>query len=956
MTLRNTASATEIVRSGRHAFIEAAAGSGKTTLLTEIFREIIASGKATVPEILCVTFTEKAASELKAKIFRALSNETENENCRRAVAAFAENRIGTIHSFCLKGLALAPTALLTETVTDQSGDDELFEEAREWVYRTLWPRLDKDLLSRLINEVKFGSGGSNRAFDMTLKKRAQWCFAMDRIPVIPYVEDMAAVKDAASFQSWTLIMTVRKMRELANLQNRMTFSRMITGFAETLKDHAFAEKIRTLFRFALIDEFQDTDEVQWQIFRTLFIDTPNAARVIVVGDPKQAIYKFRGADVFVYLKARRVLTEQGALLSQLGVNFRSTRPLLDFQNFILQQQSPLSVWEKAQIHYHEPECGRQESSPAENSVEIFFSRSFRAEMLPEYAAAAAERLAALRSEHPDWTCAVIAYRHRSLKIFAEALRNAGIEFSYYNQQPDFNSIEVLHLKALLYSLIFDFEAAKSMAETTLFMKARSDTLHWYRKLYQLARDGHIVSLLSTIAQDTHAIHQILECGGDLSNFSAWRTLVQTLLSACGKKIHDLDSLLQYIEALQNGDEENPAAVDFLREPSAVTLLTVQSAKGLDWNVVVIADGHNDRGWNHFAFFHDAQGNAVVPVDEEDFIESDNFLLHPDDEARITQLNLLYVALTRAKDHLLLFAAPSSKNQPPGPMAFFLSDLVQHELPAGSLLRLLEKTESEVLPALQKNSHEPEPEKIDHGDIPQRYTERTSFSALTEPHFTPMDFPDDVLPRGRMTGQLLHGLLEHVDFSRLADRTSEYMQRIRQKVLASLMADEGDHRRSKDAQADRIMQILHATATATLPLAGKNSIRLCELSPEKIWREMPFWSSATVHGVLRQKKDNIRRTMHGYMDMVFTPDDSSYFILDYKSNSLVDIDPAEIGRYVDEHYLLQAQIYAEALHAYFKTHYAEKKLHIGGCFFVFLRYLQPGSTAGVHFIDAQGLLS
>lgn len=964
MTASKNPSVEEIIQSGRHAFIEAAAGSGKTTLLTAIFREIIASGKAAVAEILCVTFTEKAASELKAKIFRTLSENADNEKCRRAVGTFSENKIGTIHSFCLNALSHAPAALLTELTTEAGGDDELFEEAREWVYRTCWPKLDKHLLAHVLGEVKFGSGGNNRTFDMELRKRALWCFAMDRTPIIPFVEDVAAVTHAVSFKAWTLLMTVRRMQELAERQNRMTFSRMVTEFARALKDNTFAEKIRRLFRFALIDEFQDTDEVQWQIFRTLFLDTPNAARVIVVGDPKQAIYKFRGADVFVYLKARDLLKKQGAHMAQLQVNFRSSKPLLDFHNFVLQQHEPRDVWKKAQIYYHEPGCARKESSLPATSVEIFISPTFRAELLVEYAAAVAERLTALRREHPEWTFAIIAYRHRSLQIFSQALRNAGIEFSYYNQEPDFHSIEILHLKVLLHSLFLEFDTAKAMAETTLFLKGRPDASSWYKKLYQLARAGQIASLLSAIAQDAHAIHLIIEYGGDSTHFSAWRTLVQTLLSACGKKIYDLDSLLQYLEALQSGDEDNPAAVDLLREPSAVTLLTVQSAKGLDWNVVVIADGHNDRGWNNFAFFHDNKGDAVVPADHEHFVESGNFLLSPDAESRITQLNLLYVALTRAKDYLILFSAPCSRGQAPGPIAYFLFDLAQRELPTGTLPRTLPEITSEAQTATKKSFSSSAPMQIAHGDIPLRYTEHTSATALaeralatrlTDSHLAESYFRDDVLPRGKKTGLLLHYLLEHADLSLLADLNSKYADQIRQKILNSILPENKHDQQLKKLKADRILQILHATATATLPTAHGGSIRLCELSREKIWREMPFWSSAATHEVLRQKKDNIARTMHGYMDMVFTPDDKNYFVLDYKSNSLVDIEPEQIGKYVNEHYLLQAQIYVEALSAYLQTHYAEKKLQVAGCFFVFLRYLKPDSAQGVHFIDAQKLL-
>jgi exodeoxyribonuclease V beta subunit len=67
-------------------------------------------------------------------------------------------------------------------------------------------------------------------------------------------------------------------------------------------------KIRNRYRVAFVDEFQDTDDVQWRIFSHLFLHDANTGsgnRLFLIGDPKQAIYAFRGADVFTYLEARQ---------------------------------------------------------------------------------------------------------------------------------------------------------------------------------------------------------------------------------------------------------------------------------------------------------------------------------------------------------------------------------------------------------------------------------------------------------------------------------------------------------------------------------------------------------------------------------------------------------------------------------------------------------------------------
>jgi len=951
--------AKEIVESEKHAFVEASAGSGKTTLLTELFREIIAAGRAEIGQILCVTFTEKAASELKAKVYRKLAGASNNEFCRRAVSRFAENQIGTIHSFCLRSLALAPLARLSETAAATDADTELFEEAREWVYRNSWVQLDKTRLSRLLAEARFGSGGRNRQFDQELRQKALWCFAAGSTPIVPLIEDITAVIDVASFKAWTLLLTVRKMQELAALRNQMTFSRMVTGLAEALSNPAYAQKIRDLYRYALIDEFQDTDAVQWNIFRTLFLEGKNSATLVVVGDPKQAIYKFRGADVFVYLAARHELERRDAVIGQLATNYRSNAALLEFQNQLFSSAKVQSVWQAAEIHYHTPQCGRAQEPHGEQvitaapAVEIVSSGVYTAQVQRDFANTAVQRIQALRSQYPEWTCAVIAYRHRSLEIFAEALRSAGMDFSYYKQQPDFGRTEFLHLKSLLYSLTLDRDQGLAAAESTLFLKGRADASAWYYRLHQLGRDGHIVSLLTWIAQDSHLLHRVLECGGDSTHYYAWRTLVQTLLTACGHTIHDLDSLLHYLENLADGDEDNPAAADILRDRSAVTLLTVQSAKGLDWHIVVLADGHNDNRWLDFAFFHNRNGEAVVPADMDDFMKRGDFLPEPEAEARITQLNLLYVALTRAKDRLLLLSAPSSRNQKPGPVAFFLGAYDTSSVPPGTQVCELRPAEpvraANIVPSIA------EPAPVEHGDIPLRYGERTSFTALSEIHFTETEFPDDILPRGAQTGQLLHNFLETIDFAELGTGNHDYSAATLTRIAAAVREQITDAEKQIEPITRRIYSIVDATARCRLPLPDGNFARLCDIPHGNLWREMPFWSSPQVHRILREKNDAVRRIMHGYMDLVFTPDDENYFILDYKSNSLSDVEPALIGRYVDDHYIRQAQIYAEALDAYLQVHYPGTGRRVVGFYFVFLRYLAPDSTTGVHFIDVKSLM-
>lgn len=115
---------------------------------------------------------------------------------------------------------------------------------------------------------------------------------------------------------------------------QMGFNDLLTGLEAALKGphgERLADVIRRQFPVALIDEFQDTDPIQYRIFERIYeiADNRQDCALILIGDPKQAIYAFRGADIYTYLKAREAV--QGRLYT-LDTNFRSTHAMVDATN------------------------------------------------------------------------------------------------------------------------------------------------------------------------------------------------------------------------------------------------------------------------------------------------------------------------------------------------------------------------------------------------------------------------------------------------------------------------------------------------------------------------------------------------------------------------------------------------------------------------------------------------
>ena len=93
---------------------------------------------------------------------------------------------------------------------------------------------------------------------------------------------------------------------------------ILKEMTRALSTPSFLSKIRNRYRVAIIDEFQDTDDVQWHIFKTLFVDHPISA-LYLVGDPKQSIYSFRNADLYTYVKAQKAVPQKSHLDYQLPI-------------------------------------------------------------------------------------------------------------------------------------------------------------------------------------------------------------------------------------------------------------------------------------------------------------------------------------------------------------------------------------------------------------------------------------------------------------------------------------------------------------------------------------------------------------------------------------------------------------------------------------------------------------
>ena len=343
--------------------IEASAGTGKTFSLVEIVRRRIAESAEPIDisRLLLVTFTNAATAELtdrlKAGLEKSLRDETDSALAARFAAAlehFDDACIMTIHGFCRKMLSdytfLHGGRYGAELDLD---DSEYTAQVAEEFVRDKVRGLGPD------DALKLAS------FEDALARLLKDLAARGEVPPFRVVPDDGGALSSAmkEYPAWAL----KRLAELKREAGVMSADEMLSLMAAKVRDvPEFAQAVRERFDIVLIDEFQDTDSVQYEIFRRLFLEGDGGPQtVFFVGDPKQAIYRFRRAELATYLEAR---SDMGAgNVFSLRRNFRTTRALLDAFNAFFSYQAKDApdgnAFFSSEILYEQVDCGNREKTP-----------------------------------------------------------------------------------------------------------------------------------------------------------------------------------------------------------------------------------------------------------------------------------------------------------------------------------------------------------------------------------------------------------------------------------------------------------------------------------------------------------------------------------------------------------------------------------------------------------------
>jgi len=679
-----------------HGIVQASAGTGKTFTLEALVRDLIESGKAGLEEILLVTFTEKATGELKGRLRESLEKARDTAPAgstifQTALDQFDQAPIYTIHGFCQHILQEYAFEHGQDFRAELVDDNTLLRRCLREIQRSHWPREHGKNLRSLLEQAGYQEkgGASWEKLVLNVARRYRPAFGNRLLPGPE--EELQDGLPQEEFRARFIARTVRQVQEHLVRYKRdrglRSFDDMLVqmhnGLDPDINGGApqLIDRLRRRFRYAIVDEFQDTDPLQWRIFKRIFVDGGNA-RLFIVGDPKQAIFSFRGADLPTYLSAVTELTDRhGAATSPLDINWRTAPDLLHSLNRLFQESGWFAAGGIAYTCVDPPTEELQRNKIIQDDTGrsaltlVDFSSAKRLTEARRrnagFVAAEIQRLLGLADSAPLLQVAfkgqqprplqagdigVLVFKHSDTWHLIKAFHRAAIPFSYYKQGGLWQSDEVSHLDFVLRALARpEDRPAFHRALLTHFFCAtpeglvRCDELpssHRARKLFRqwlsLAERGSWSSLFRSLLEDTGLVlreaRDVEEGERRLANF---RHIIGFLEQAAYERNLDLLGILDLLEERRRSSGDEAGLQPIETERSKVRIMTVHASKGLEFPVVFLAGGFTIGTASDYLAYH--EGADVVLDLRKDESATDKARMERDQEDR----RLLYVALTRA---------------------------------------------------------------------------------------------------------------------------------------------------------------------------------------------------------------------------------------------------------------------------------------------------------------------
>lgn len=661
--------------------IIAGAGTGKTQVITRRIAYLIASKRAKPEEILALTFTEKAATEMEERVDILVPY------------GYTGTWIGTFHAFgdevlrehALK-LGLDPNLqVLTKPEQIIFFRDRLFEFSLSY-YRPLGnPTRYIEAMTTLFSRAKDEDVAPKEYLDYAggLKQKAK-----------ANLEDMELAEIAS--QQMEIARTYQKYQDLLAKYGKIDFGDQITLPLKLFRSHPAALRLyQERFRYILVDEFQDTNYTQFQLVKLLAARYQN---ITVVADDDQSIYKFRGAAISNVLGFMDIYPEANKIV--LTENYRSRQIILDTAYRLINYNNP------DRLEFQNNISKRLTSQVKEEGIVKYLFFDTLSSQAEGVAKLIKERVEKKGYRYGDF--AILVRANRSADPFLRSLNMVDIPWFFSGNEGLYLREEVRFLISFLRS-VANFDDSVSFYHLSISpvyqLSVRDLTLCMNYASRRNRSLFYVFSHLSGIPeleeevspQGKTIIDRVITDLGEYADLSIKRSTGEVLYEFITKSgylkrlisspspsdeekvkniarffdiirstsnviAHDrVPQFISYLDLLiEAGDD--PAAAEIDMEIDAVNVLTVHKAKGLEFPVVIMANLVSQR----FPSYFRREGIPLPDPLIKDILPTGNF--HLQEERR-----LFYVGMTRAKKELYFTSARDCGGKRPRKISQFIME-------------------------------------------------------------------------------------------------------------------------------------------------------------------------------------------------------------------------------------------------------------------------------------------
>ena len=659
----------------------AGAGTGKTTVLTKRIARLVREGHAQPDQILAVTYTQNAAQEMRQRVEDELRETT-----------LSGLRIATFHEYC-------------NDLLQQNGKKfGVVDDQDLWIY--LRRRIRELHLNYFVRAARL-----SKFFDDLLaffrhchdelvspEKYEEYVQKLERgelpIPRVSRSKDAVALSDEE---------VVGRCREIAGVfatvermlreDNLGTFGHMITNAHQWLQEDSEVVS-RPRARFILVDEFQDVNFAQVKVLQKLAGEERN---VFAVGDPDQAIYRFRGASSAAFVLFQRHFP--GASLVKLEKNRRSTSPILKCAFALISKNPNVFDADRGSTAYQRSVLASAREEDAARAGTELPRVPVEAVVLDAKDTESGELITKLselrRKSRCRWSdCAVLYRTHLNRDQLAAELARQGIPFTIENMDV-MDTPEARDLFACLGAVVSDADGASLFRVAALPQFAidpgKIDPEKLRSGIKTLPRDAGnsaIALVLSQIEGGPAVLECVRQTRADIASANAGgraaldilvrnfvlnrasRALRAVLEFVSGweqkaiTKTGEIGELLDYLEYFREAGGVIPLSSN---DDDAVRLMTAHAAKGLEFPHVFIIRANSNS-------FPSPYKEPLIEFPRE--LHDPGSIAQGDDKELCQQeeRRLFYVAMTRSRDSLTIYAKKGigKDSSPPG----FLRDLLK----------------------------------------------------------------------------------------------------------------------------------------------------------------------------------------------------------------------------------------------------------------------------------------